>query len=59
LGHGGVALLSLVTGLHPDTIRRGQEELSSDLAGRPTSQARLPGAGRPMVEKKRLKSSDV
>ena len=59
LGHGGVALLSLVTGLHPDTIRRGQEELSSGLADRPTDQARLPGAGRPTVEKKRPKSSDA
>ena len=57
LGHGGVALLSLVTGLHPDTIHRGQEELSSGLAGRPTDQTRLPGAGRPTVEKKRPKSS--
>jgi hypothetical protein len=57
LGHGGVAFLSLVTGLHADTIRRGQAELASELAGRPTGQARLPGAGRPTVEKKRPKSS--
>jgi hypothetical protein len=57
LGHGGVAFLSLVTGLHGDTIRRGQAELASGLAGRPIGQARLPGAGRPVVEKKRLTSS--
>jgi hypothetical protein len=59
LGHGGVTLLSVVTGLHPDTIRRGQAELASGLAGRPTGQVRLPGAGRPTVEKKRPKSSPV
>jgi hypothetical protein len=59
LGHGGVALLSQVTGLNPDTIRRGQTELASGLAGRPTGQARLPGAGRPPVEKKRPKSSNA
>ncbi len=53
LGHGGVAFMSLVTGLHPDTIRRGQAELASGLAERPTSRARLPGGGRPPVEKKR------
>ena len=57
LGHGGVALLSLVTGLHADTIRRGQAELASGLAGRPVGQARLPGGGRPTVEKKRPTSS--
>jgi hypothetical protein len=57
LGHGGVALLSLVTGLHPDTIRRGQTELTAGLAGRPIGQTRLPGAGRPTVEKKLPKSS--
>ena len=58
LGHGGVALMSLVTGLHPDTIRRGQAELASRLAGRPTNRARLPGGGRPPVEKKRPRSSN-
>jgi len=57
LGHGGVAFLSLVTGLHPDTIRRGQAELASGLAERPTGRARLPGGGRPPVEKKRPRSS--
>jgi hypothetical protein len=57
LGHGGVALLSLVTGLHADTIRRGQAELASGLAGRPVGQARLPGGGRSTVEKKRPTSS--
>ena len=58
LGHGGVAFLSLVTGLHPDTIRRGQAELASGLAERPTDRTRLPGGGRPPVEKKRPRSSN-
>jgi len=58
LGHGGVALMSLVTGLHPDTIRRGQEELASGLEERPTNRIRLPGGGRPPVEKKHPRSSD-
>ena len=58
MGHGGVAFLSLVTGLHGDTIRRGQAELAAGLAGRPVGQARLPGGGRPRVEKKRPRSSN-
>jgi len=58
LGHGGIALMSLVTGLHPDTIRRGQEELASGLVERPTDRTRLPGGGRPPVEKKRPRSSN-
>jgi hypothetical protein len=58
LGHGGVALLSLITGLHGDTIRRGQAELAAGLAGRPVGQARLPGGGRPTVEKKSPISRD-
>jgi hypothetical protein len=57
LGHGGVALMSLVTGMHPDTIRRGQAELASGLTERPPDRTRLPGGGRPLVEKKRPTSS--
>lgn len=59
LGHGGVAFMSRVTGLHPDTIRRGQAELAAGLADRPTDRIRLPGGGRPTVEKKRPRSSNV
>jgi len=44
--------MSLVTGLHPETIRRGQAELAAGLAERPRDRVRLPGAGRPPVEKK-------
>ena len=52
LGHGGVKLLAQITGLHPETIRRGRDELDAELRGRPTDQIRLPGGGRPHVEKK-------
>ena len=52
LGHGGVKRLAEITGLHPETIRRGRDELDADLSERPTRQVRLPGGGRPRVEKK-------
>jgi hypothetical protein len=57
IGHGGDTLLAQITGLHPDTIRRGREELDADLAGRPVDRIRNPGAGRPRVEKKIRTSS--
>jgi hypothetical protein len=56
IGHGGDRLLSRITGLHVDTIRRGREELADDLEGRPGSRVRLPGGGRPAVEKKAPRS---
>ena len=52
LGHGGLKLLAEITGLHPETIRRGGDELGEDLRERPTDHVRLPGGGRPRVEKK-------
>lgn len=52
IGFGGDVQMSQVTGLNVDTIARGRAELSQDLAGRPTDRVRLPGAGRPSVEKK-------
>ena len=52
LGFGGDVRLSQVTGLNVDTIARGRAELSQGLAGRPTDRVRLPGGGRPSVEKK-------
>lgn len=52
LGHGGFQRIAEITGLHPETIRRGRDELSAELQGRPVQQVRLPGAGRPRVEKK-------
>lgn len=57
IGHGGDVLLSQITGLHVDTIRRGREELDADLAQRPTDRIRKPGAGRPPVKKKTRRSS--
>jgi hypothetical protein len=52
IGHGGIKQIAEITGLHPETIRRGRDELGDDLLGRPTEQVRLPGGGRPCVEKK-------
>lgn len=52
LGHGGAKGMSEITGMHVDTIRRGREELNNLLAERPVDRVRLPGGGRPPVEKK-------
>jgi len=52
VGHGGAGLLSQITGMDEKTIRRGQRELATELAERPTDRVRLPGGGRPPVEKK-------
>jgi hypothetical protein len=57
VGHGGDTLLSRITGLHVDTIRRGREELDADLQGRPRDRVRQPGAGRPPIKKKIPRSS--
>ncbi len=57
IGHGGDEILSQITGLDVETIRRGRRELDIDLAARPTDQVRLAGGGRPTVEKKRPTSS--
>lgn len=51
LGHGGFQRIAEITGLHPETIRRGRDELDDELRDRPTDQVRLPGGGRPRVEK--------
>jgi len=52
MGHGGVHLLSLITGLDEKTIQRGQQEVKQGLSERPVTQTRLTGGGRPRVEKK-------
>jgi hypothetical protein len=52
MGHGGDQLVSPITGLDPPTIQRGRRELAASLTARPTERVRLPGAGRPRVEKK-------
>jgi hypothetical protein len=51
-GHGGIQLVSQISGLDEKTIRRGRQELALDLAERPPDRVRLPGAGRPVREKK-------
>lgn len=51
MGHGGTIKMSQITGLSERTIRRGKGELEQDLQGRPQDRVRLPGAGRPKVEK--------
>lgn len=52
IGFGGDVRISQVTGLNVDTIARGRAEVSQDLSGRPMDRVRLPGGGRPAVEKK-------
>ncbi len=52
LGGGGETLVAQITGLDPKTIRRGQQELADSLQARPVERVRLPGAGRPLAEKK-------
>ena len=52
MDRGGATGMSLITGIHVDTIRRGREELDDDLAERPVDRVRLPGGGRRPVEKK-------
>jgi hypothetical protein len=52
LGHGGIRQIAEITGLHHETIRRGRDELQSNLADRPTDRIRCLGGGRPRVEKK-------
>ena len=52
IGHGGVRLLSLITGMDEKTIQRGQQEVAQGLSERPITKTRLSGGGRPKVEKK-------
>ncbi len=56
LGHGGVGLMSTITGMDEKTIWRGRKELEAELEGRPTDRVRLEGGGQPAVEKRRRKS---
>ena len=52
IGHGGIRLLSLITGLDEKTIARGRQEMTEQLDTRPADRVRHPGGGRPTVEKK-------
>ena len=56
VGHGGVRLLSQITGMDEKTIQRGQQELGQGLADRPVERVRLDGGGRQRVEKKTRRS---
>src|SRR5215218_7629421 len=52
LGYGGFHEVAAITGLHPETIPRGRDELAGDLRDRPSGRIRLPGGGRPTLAKK-------
>ena len=51
-GYGGVKQVAEITGLHPETISRGRDELGDELRDCPTGRVRRPGGGRPRAEKK-------
>ena len=53
IGRSGDTLLSTLTGMDLETIRRGRRELDASLEGRPTDRIRVKGGGRKAVEKKR------
>ena len=53
LGHGRATRMSQITGMHVDTIRWGRRDLDAALQDRPVDRVRLPGGGRPAVEKKK------
>jgi hypothetical protein len=52
IGHGGDRQMAKVSGISVETIRRGRQELDADLKNRPLNRVRLPGGGRPRIEKK-------
>ncbi len=52
LGYGGFNQVAAVTGMHPETIRRGRDELAADLRSRPADRVRLPGGGGRSLAKK-------
>lgn len=53
LGHGGDRALAQITGVSVATIAAGRRELET---GPRTAQIRVPGGGRPQVEKKTRRS---
>ena len=52
VGHGGDLLMSQITGMDVETIRRGRQELDEELKDRPSDHIRVEGSGRPSAEKK-------
>jgi hypothetical protein len=59
LGYGGFNEVAAITGLHPETIRRGRDELADDLKDRPADRVRLPGGGGRAASKKTRRSSQT
>ena len=59
LGYGGFNIVAAITGMHPETIRRGRGELDADLADRPVDRVRRPGGGRPAAPKTTRPSSAI
>lgn len=59
LGYGGFNTVAAITGMHPETIRRGRDELAADLRDRPADRVRVPGGGRPTLSKKTRPSSPI
>jgi hypothetical protein len=57
LGYGGFNEVAAITGLHPETIRRGRDELAANLQDRPTDRIRRPGGGGQALSKKIRRSS--
>jgi hypothetical protein len=51
IGHGGDRLVSLITGMHIQTVRRGRQELDA-LEEFPLERIRRAGAGRAPLKKK-------
>lgn len=52
LGYGGFNEVAAITGLHPETLRRGRDELATDLRDRPADRVRRPGGGGQPLAKK-------
>ena len=59
LGYGGFNEVAAVTGLHPETIRRGRDELDNGLQGRPADRVRRSGGGGQPLTKKTRPSSRI
>lgn len=51
LGHGGIKQMTIMTGIHGNTIRRGQRELDENLTHQPSDRIRNEGGGRIPTEK--------
>ena len=52
LGYGGLNEVAAITGMHPETLRRGRDELAADLTNRPADRVRLAGGGGQPLAKK-------